>query len=261
MQTELRPTFNLFQKPRAKPERSDCVFYHSFDLPDGTEIVGEWDMRGKFSQYTGNLNLSGKRVIDFGTASGFLSFEAEKRGARVVSFDADSTARYPRLPHTPSRYTQNREKAIAHDDLWLDAVKNSYWYIYNVLGSKNEVVYGDLYNISQEIGRFDVAVLGQFLVHNRSGIDVLEAVASKTERYLVITEGIWEIDEPAAKFIGRADAPTDFYSNWLYSPSFYFEVVGMLGFHCKLFDRHSFKCNHAAHKKDLELGVFVFERR
>jgi hypothetical protein len=256
-----RPTLNLFQKPRAKPERPDCIFYHSFDLPDGTEIVGEWDMRGKFDEYVGNLDLSGKRVIDFGTASGFLSFEAEKRGARVVSFDADSAARYTRLPHTPSRYTENREEAIAEDDIWLDAVKNSYWYVYNALGSKNKVVYGDLYNIPQEIGTFDVALLGQFLVHNRSGIDVLEAVASKTERFLVITEGLWEIEEPGAKFLGCANAPGDFYSNWLFSPSFYFEVVGMLGFHCKSFERRSFRCNHEKHMRDLELGVFAFERR
>ncbi|MGO9007748.1 MAG: class I SAM-dependent methyltransferase [Beijerinckiaceae bacterium] len=260
MQTNLPPNLNLFQKSRAKPDRSDCFFYHSFDLPDGTEIVGDWDMRGKFDKYVGNLDLSGKRVIDFGTASGFLSFEAEKRGASVTSFDADSTARYCRLPHTPSRYTHNREEAIAQDDRWLDAVKNSYWYMYNVLGSQNRVFYGDLYNLPREIGTFDVAVLGQFLVHNRSGIDVLEAVAAKTERYLVITEGLWDIEEPGARFIGRASAPEDFYSNWLFSPSFFFEVVGMLGFQCKSFERHSFRCN-ARHMRDMELGVFVFERK
>jgi hypothetical protein len=251
----------LFEKVRPKPALADCLFYHSFNLPDGTEIVGEWDMRGKFDQYVGNLDLKGKRVIDFGTASGFLSFEAEKKGARVVSFDADSTARYTRLPHTPSRYTENPEKAIAEDDLWLNAVKNSYWYVHNDVQSQNQVVYGDLYDIPEAVGMFDVAILGQFLVHNRSGIDVLQAVAAKTERYLVITEGVWNIEEAGAKLLGRASAPTDFYSNWLYSPSFYFEVVGMLGFDCKTFERHSFRCNHPSHLRDEELGVFVFERR
>lgn len=252
---------DLFEKARPKPAFADCLFYHSFDLPDGTEIVGEWDMRGKFDQYVGSLDLAGKRVIDFGTASGFLSFEAEKKGARVVSFDADSTARYTRLPHTPSRFTENPRKAIAEDDLWLNAIKNSYWYVYHAVGSKNKAFYGDLYNLPKGLGMFDVAILGQFLVHNRSGIDVLQAVTSKTERYLVITEGLWNIEEAGAKLLGRASAPTDFYSNWLYSPSFYFEVVGMLGFDCKTFERHSFRCNHPSHLRDEELGVFVFERR
>jgi 2-polyprenyl-3-methyl-5-hydroxy-6-metoxy-1,4-benzoquinol methylase len=130
--------FSLYQEPRAKPEREKCFFYHSFDFPDGSEIIGDWDMRGRFDQYVGNLDLAGLRVIDFGTASGFLSFEAEKRGAQVVSFDADSTARYASLPHTPSRYTENREKAIAEDELWLAAVKNSYWsHLQNRRGASN----------------------------------------------------------------------------------------------------------------------------
>jgi hypothetical protein len=78
---------------------------------------------------------------------------------------------------------------------------------------------------------------------------------------LVITEGIFDIEEAGARFLGRADSPTDFYSNWLYSPAFYREVAGMLGFKCKTFDRQKFRCNHSNQMRDLELGVFVFERR
>ncbi len=249
-----------FNKRRNSPNLSDCHFYHSFDLPDGSQLIGDWDMRGKFDEYVGYLPLEGKTVIDFGAASGFLSFEAEKRGAKVTSFDADSTARYCRLPHTPSRYTHDREASIALDNKWLDGVKNSYWYVYNALKSHNRVFYGDLYNLPQEIGTFDVAILGQFLVHNRSAIDVLEVVASKAKQYVVITEGIWDIDEPGAKLLGSASSPDDFYSNWLYSPPFYSEIMGMLGFERLSFDRRYFRCNHAKHMRDEMLGVFVFKR-
>src|SRR4051794_19911111 len=103
---------NIFQTPWAEVRQEDCIFYHSFDLPDGRSIVGDWDMRGKFDEYIGHVSLAGKRVIDFGTASGFLSFEAEKRGADVVSFDADSTGRYTRLPHAGSLYARDPEAAI-----------------------------------------------------------------------------------------------------------------------------------------------------
>lgn len=259
--SSINDAFSFYEKPRAIPKREQCHFYHSFDLPDGSEIVGDWDMRGRFDQYVGNVDLAGLSVIDVGTASGFLSFEAEKRGARVVSFDADSTARYARLPHTPSRYTENRAKAVAEDERWLDAVKNSYWYVHNAMGSRNSVFYGDIYNIPERVGMFDVVILGQLLVHNRSAIDIIEAVASKTNRYLVITEGLFEIEEAGAKFLGRADRPTEFYSNWLYSPAFYREVAAMLGFDCKTFNRQKFKCNHIDYVRDMELGCFVFERR
>jgi hypothetical protein len=123
------------------------------------------------------------------------------------------------------------------------------------------VHYGDLYYLPDSIGKFDVVILGQFLVHNRSAIDVLEAVAKKSQRYLVITEGLWEIEEAGARLLGRSDAKEDFWSNWLYSPAFYFEVVGMLGFACKSLTRNKFRCNHEKHQSDMELGTFVFERR
>jgi hypothetical protein len=37
-------------------------------------------------------------VLDVGTASGFLSFEAEKRGAEVVSFDSASPKMHAGVP-------------------------------------------------------------------------------------------------------------------------------------------------------------------
>jgi predicted nicotinamide N-methyase len=35
--------------------------------------------------YLGNFDFVGKRVLDVGAASGFLTFEMEKRGAEVVA--------------------------------------------------------------------------------------------------------------------------------------------------------------------------------
>jgi hypothetical protein len=90
----------------------------------------------------------------------------------------------------------------------------------SVLRTKNCVVYGNVHDLPPGlIGAFDVAILGQFLVHNRSGIDVLEAVARTTKDAMIITEGVWPVKEPGAKLIGSAARPDDFYSNWLYSPT------------------------------------------
>jgi hypothetical protein len=251
-----------FQSPWTDTKQEDCIFYHSFNLPDGRSIIGDWDMRGKFDNYVGHLDLAGKSVIDVGTASGFLSFEAEKRGAQVVSFDADSTARYTRLPHAGSLYSRDPEAAIRIDNKWLDGVKRSYWYAHRAFGSKNRVAYGNVHDLPPAlIGAFDVAILGQFLVHNRSGIDVLEAVARTTKDAMTITEGVWPIKEPGAKLIGSAARPDDFYSNWLYSPPFYDEVMGMLGFRREYFKIDTFYCGRIGHERMEPLGVFVYRRR
>ena len=75
------------------PRLDECTWYHSMDLPGIGEVVGAWDLRGRFDDYVGHVALGGKSVLDVGTANGFLSFEAEKRGATVTSFDADRPER------------------------------------------------------------------------------------------------------------------------------------------------------------------------
>lgn len=257
---KIEESLSIFQSPWVNVRQEDCRFYHSFDLPDGRTILGDWDMRGKFDDYIGGISLAGKRVIDVGTASGFLSFEAEKRGAKVTSFDADDTRRYTRLPHANSLYKKNQADAIVEDNKWLDAVKRSYWFVHEATNSKNSVVYGNIFDIPAEVGTFDVAILGQLLVHNRSGIEILEAVSRSTSDYLIITEGVLDIEEPAARFLGRASQPSDFFSFWIYSPAFYYEIMGMLGFRCEKFQKTAFYCGHEDQKQDMELGTFVFRR-
>ena len=70
------------------PDLNECVFYHSMDLPGLGTVEGQWDLRGRFDEYIGGIDVNGKTFLDVGAASGFLSFEAERRGASVISFDA-----------------------------------------------------------------------------------------------------------------------------------------------------------------------------
>ena len=55
----------------------DCLFYHAMDIPGVGEIKGVWVLRGKFDDYVGHAALAGQTFLDVGTASGFLTFEAE----------------------------------------------------------------------------------------------------------------------------------------------------------------------------------------
>jgi 2-polyprenyl-3-methyl-5-hydroxy-6-metoxy-1,4-benzoquinol methylase len=74
------------------PERyienlNDCYFYHTGDLPGLRVQKGEWDLRGNISAYLGDVDFEGKRVLDVGTANGFLCFEIERRAAEAVGYD------------------------------------------------------------------------------------------------------------------------------------------------------------------------------
>src|SRR5215471_3359987 len=73
--------------------------YHSLELNDGSVIQGiipVANLRARLDQWPLPADLRGKRVLDIGAASGWNSFECERRGADVVAVDyveyAESTA-------------------------------------------------------------------------------------------------------------------------------------------------------------------------
>ena len=66
---------------------ADCEFYHTMDIPRIGVVRGQWDLRGGVDAYLGGVNLAGKRVLEVGPASGFLTTEMEKRGADVVALE------------------------------------------------------------------------------------------------------------------------------------------------------------------------------
>ena len=66
------------------------TLYHSLELPDGTVLPGiipVENLRARLNAYPLPEELRGKRVLDIGAASGWNSFECERRGAEVVAFD------------------------------------------------------------------------------------------------------------------------------------------------------------------------------
>src|SRR6266403_2835052 len=97
----------VYAQPIAVRGPEECVFYHALDLPSFGAVEGHWDLRGRFDEYVGYTDLRDKTVLDVGTASGFLSFEAEKRGATVVSIDASSARPWDRVPFPESLHALN----------------------------------------------------------------------------------------------------------------------------------------------------------
>jgi 2-polyprenyl-3-methyl-5-hydroxy-6-metoxy-1,4-benzoquinol methylase len=68
----------------------DHVPHHSLELTDGSIVQGiitVEHLRLRLSHYPIPTDLSGKRVLDVGCASGWNSFELERRGAQVVALD------------------------------------------------------------------------------------------------------------------------------------------------------------------------------
>lgn len=90
-QRELR---DKYQSVRA----DECEFYHSMTFDDGTEHTGAWDLRGREVEYVGSVSLNGARVIDYGPASGWLTFWMERQGAEVVAFEVGAGSTVDVIP-------------------------------------------------------------------------------------------------------------------------------------------------------------------
>lgn len=140
-----------YASPRIVESPDGLFFYHSVDLPDGREIKGDWDLRPTARAYLGDVDLAGKRCLDVGCGSGFLSFKMEAFGAsEVVSFDIRAGSDWNVVPHYKLRnqMAEIRRKA----DVSIEQMKNSYWYCHRKLGSKAKAYYGNIYDIPDALG-------------------------------------------------------------------------------------------------------------
>jgi SAM-dependent methyltransferase len=201
------------------------------ELPGLGVVEGHWDLRGKFEDYIGRVELKGRNVLDVGTATGFLSFEAERFGAaRVVSFDMSDVRQQTFVPFPNKRARPDAAGWTAEYAEWFDRWKNAYWFCHRSLGSRAQVFYGDILDLPNALGPFDVTIVGSVLEHLRDPAKALESIAGVTGDTMVIVTPIVDTDEPIARFEPRAANREQDFTWWTYSRGLYRELLGILGF-------------------------------
>jgi O-methyltransferase len=162
---------------------SDCHFYHTVDVPGFGRCVGQWDLRSTVDAYLGNVPLKGKRVLEIGPASGFVTFEMERRGASVVAVEVTEGHGWDYVP-----FPEERLAAILEDRaVGMQKMKNSWWFLHRIYNSSAEIWYADIYDLPDKIGRFDVAVMAAVLLHVHSPLQVIAQCARRADT-LVITD-------------------------------------------------------------------------
>ena len=226
-----------FAEPRHVADLSDCFFYHTMTLPGFGEVRGHWDLRGRFDDYIGHVDVNGKSVIDIATATGFLSFEAERNGAsEVVSFDMAHARQQNFLPFKDKLHYRDPAAWAEKHDVEVEQWKNAYWLCHRLLNSRAKVFYGDIYNLpvelghSAESGQFDIAIVGSVLEHLSDPVTALASIARLVRETIVIVAPLIESEEKIARFEGSIDHPENDFTWWTYSTALYREVFKILGF-------------------------------
>jgi SAM-dependent methyltransferase len=194
-----------YATPRDIASPADCAFYHSMDIPGVGEVRGFYDLRGKLDEYLGPVDFAGKRVLEIGPGSGYLSFEMEARGAEVVSVELSEAIPWDYVPYDHPEL----ESWLAQQREFMHRQRNGYWLAHRARGSKARVHYGSGYDLPPQLGRFDVAVIAAVLLHNRDPMGILANCARITDSTMVVVdqhdEDLDARGEPLLKLIPTRD--------------------------------------------------------
>lgn len=224
-------------------DSEQCYYYHSIDFPDGSSVVGDWDLRNRFDEYTGGVKLKDKVVLDVGTASGFLAFEAEKRGAEVISLDMPVDGDWDVVPGAKSDVVNVEDQLLARLNdanackriASIQRMRKGFFYAHSKMNSSVRFYESGIYGLSADVGFVDVSIVGSILLHLRDPFLALQRVASVTKERIVIADlcqagFVAEIGQrPVLEFLPSAscDNPNAW---WRLSPLALTRMLDVLGF-------------------------------
>lgn len=251
---------SIYAVPEDVSELSECTFYHTMELPGHGLVEGQWDLRAGVDDYLGHVDFAGKRVLELGKASGFLTFHMERRGAEVVAYDLSEHDDWDVVPLARLHRPQTEISSLypAGVEHWRDfqrlrrggiaRLNKGFWLAHRAHGSRARLVTGTVYDVPAAIGPVDVAVFGSILLHLRDPFLALQRSLRLTRETVVVTDlvpdGVQHVDAPAdaqAAAIGRvagsyakfipdpvAGGPLDIW--WQISPELIVRMLAILGF-------------------------------
>jgi O-methyltransferase len=196
------------------------------EIPGHGLVGGEWDLRGSEEAYLGNVELAGRRVLEIGPASGFLTFYMESRGAEVVAVELGPDAEWDVVPNP----RLDLDRIQADRRAVMERLRNAFWFAHERLGSRANVHYGSAYAIPAGLGRFDLAVMGSVLLHVRDPLRVVEQCARLADAVVVTDLHVPELDgTPTAQFVPAPDSD-QWDTWWRMSPELVVRFLAVLGF-------------------------------
>ncbi|MCD4779213.1 MAG: hypothetical protein K8S27_01500, partial [Candidatus Omnitrophica bacterium] len=174
----------IYAEPRVVTDLKDCTFYHTMDIPGYGIVEGEFDLQDGVDAYLGNENFNGKRVLEIGPASGFLTFNMERKGADVVACDLSEKQEWDIVPYCQYDYKNFAEKRREG----MTTINNAFWLAHKAFNSRAKVVYGSAYEIPEAIGHVDIATFCAILLHIRDPFLVIQKALKLTLKTAIVTE-------------------------------------------------------------------------
>jgi hypothetical protein len=232
-----------FQKDRAALYQDvgadDCAWYHTTQVPGGEVRAGQWDLRGREADYLGGVDLAGKTVLEFGPASGHLTFYMESQGAAVTAFEVGYDAHIAMVPSPGEPDLAAREADLmAHTRRTV----NAWWFLHRAYGSNAKLVHGDIYRTPDDLGTHDVVVLGSILLHCRDFARVLHQAARHATSTVVVAEPYHPELDVQPRLLSFLPEPAESGATvtwWMFSPAAIGALLWRMGFPHPRLHRHT----------------------
>lgn len=246
---QLEPGFQArAAEDRAGLTRDQCEWYHTFELADGEVVKGAWDLRGGEDAYLGQTEFLGRRVLELGPASGYLTFHMERQGAEVVALDAGVAAPVDVLPVDGADMSHEQAKVMTT----VERLQNAWWYMHRHYGSSAAMIRGDIYHLPADLGRFDVSVFAAILLHLREPWGALAQAAARTSGRIVVTDLAPQTGLPLDSNVMQFSplATHEITNWWLIYPGAVVAMLERLGFRRTRIIEHS-QAHHLGHRMDV----------
>ena len=255
---QLRPEFQaLAERAHAGVPAGECHFYHSIDLRDGETVTGAWDLRAGVRDYLGHLRLEGQSVLELGPATGQLGFHMESAGARVTAFEIAPFVVQELLPLPGHDLEVHRRNAVE----FSRQVRNGWWYCRERLGSRTPAVYGDIYHLPEDLGRFDVSTFGSILLHLEQPFAALRQAAAVTDKAIVVTDLLERWIDLKSGFLefNPGDMPDNLVNWWWVTPGAAMKMLSVLGFpvHRVFFHEQDFHPGHDMSRPPTKVALYT----
>lgn len=177
-------------------EAAKFYWYHAIDLGDGVVTNGHYEMTPLLAHYGFPESMEGLNVLDVGRASGFFSFEMERRGANVTATELPSILDWDFFggERTKQNYLDRFPdiEAYSRRVIW-----GGFEFAHQHLGSKVKPVWASVYDLSPakfDNKKFDLVFMGSISSHLRDPYLAFEHVASVTAGTAIIASPIFDID-------------------------------------------------------------------
>lgn len=234
----------IYTEPELGLNQSDCYFYHRMQLPGVGWVGTHWDIDADCENYLGQVDFRGKRVLDVGAGAGFLSFEMERRGAEVVSFDMADSSHWEMVPYASTAH--RREEEIENRRRSHRRLRNAYWFAHEKLQSKAKVFLGNVYDLPLELGTFDVVFFGMILGHLQNPFQALYSASRLCKESMVVANQTLQNKKtkrsPFAHFMPSVtNAAADCW--WALSDNCVSTMLEILGFESERQINSNPKCN------------------